>query len=75
MRPDSSEETKRPDPARRGSATIAIWLGVWGIIISLVCIYIALDARNVAKDAERRLERNVEQLQEMIADSETVEMS
>lgn len=49
---------------RRGSANIALWLSIWGIVVSLGCIYVALDARNVAKDSERRLERTAEQLQE-----------
>ncbi|MFP4353294.1 MAG: LysM peptidoglycan-binding domain-containing protein [Puniceicoccaceae bacterium] len=44
---------------RRGASSLGVWLGVWAIVISLICLYLAIDARAVAADAERRLERNV----------------
>lgn len=62
--PQAFHFSNEPGYPRRGAATIALWLGIWGIVISLVCIYIAMDARNVAKDSERRIERTAEQLQE-----------
>jgi len=48
-----------PRNHRRGASTLGVWLGVWAIVISLICLYLAIDARAVATDAERRLERNV----------------
>ncbi len=62
-------------PARQGSSTLGVWLGAWGIVVSLICLYVALDARNVAKDAERRLERNVELIEESRAKIERMETS
>lgn len=75
MRSHDSETARRSRDPRRGSATLAIWLGAWGIVVSLVCIYVALDARNVAKDSERRLQRNVELLQESREKIERLEAS
>ncbi|MEM0966875.1 MAG: LysM peptidoglycan-binding domain-containing protein [Verrucomicrobiota bacterium] len=50
--------------SQAGFGSLALWVGIWAIVISLVCLYLGIDARNVAKDSERRLERTVELLDE-----------
>ena len=60
---------------RRGTSNLGVWLGAWAIVISLICLYLGIDARNVASDAERRLERNVTLLDESREQIEKLDQS
>lgn len=58
-----------------GASNLGVWIGGWAILISLACLYFAIDARNIARDAERRLERNAQMLQESRAEMEKLKTS
>jgi|GEM_PF-1910682 len=59
---------------RAGFGSLAFWLGLWAVVIGLVSLYLGIDARNVANDAERRMERNVELLDESRVKIEELEI-
>jgi len=56
-----------------GFGSLALWVGIWGIVISLIALYLGIDARNVAQDSQRRMARTVELLDESRAKIETLE--
>tara|TARA_R100000027_G_scaffold34164_2_gene25007 strand:+ start:7127 stop:7813 length:687 start_codon:yes stop_codon:yes gene_type:complete len=58
---------------RAGFGSLALWVGIWAIVISLACLYLVIDARNVTRDSQRRLQRNVELLDESRLMIETLE--
>lgn len=59
--------------SQAGFGSLALWVGIWAIIISLICLYLGIDARNTAKDSQRRMARNVELLDESRAKIEALE--
>lgn len=59
--------------SRGGFGSLALWIGVWAIVIALIGLYLGIDARNVAADSERRMARNVELLDESRASIEALE--
>lgn len=61
------------DPSRAGFGSLALWIGIWGIVISLIALYLGIDARNVAQDSQRRMARTVELLDESRAKIEALE--
>lgn len=56
-----------------GFGSLALWIGIWAIVISLICLYLGIDARNVAQDSQRRMARNVELLDESRTKIESLE--
>ncbi|MGE9291729.1 MAG: LysM peptidoglycan-binding domain-containing protein [Puniceicoccales bacterium] len=66
--------TRRADSSRAGFGSLALWVGIWAIVISLIALYLGIDARNVARDSERRMARNVELLDESRSKIESLEV-
>lgn len=67
---EDKESTSSP---AKWTGNLALWLAVWAIIVSLICLYLAFSAQGKVKDAERRLQRYVEQLDESRTRVETLD--
>ncbi len=64
--------TRKRSP-QAGFGSLALWIGIWAIVISLISLYFGIDARYAADEAQRRMARNVELLQESRSRIEVLE--
>lgn len=66
-------ESSTTDNKKPRIVTVSLWISIWAVIISIGCLFIGFSAQSKVGHSERRLQRNVELLNESRQQIETLD--